>query len=85
VLELERTKIPGIRVTRLALLSAVSMKIYVRGASSKFLDGLVRNQKAISLTVNPLMVSEGDGSKKRYKAYRKWLMGKSLFKQQRVD
>ncbi|EXJ84760.1 hypothetical protein A1O3_05432 [Capronia epimyces CBS 606.96] len=30
---------------------------------------------------NPLTVSEEDGAKKRYKAYRKWLKGKSLFKQ----
>lgn len=30
---------------------------------------------------DPLAVSEEDGSKKRYKAYRKWLKGKSLFKQ----
>ena len=40
---------------------------------------------AVAESENPLMVSEGDGSKKRYKAYRKWLMGKSLFKQQPVD
>lgn len=34
---------------------------------------------------NPLTVKEDDLGKKRYKAYRKWLMGKSLFKQQPVD
>ncbi|EHK99604.1 putative Polyphosphoinositide phosphatase [Glarea lozoyensis 74030] len=34
---------------------------------------------------NPLTVGEEDLGKKRYKAYRKWLMGKSLFKQQPVD
>ncbi|KAG9234060.1 SacI homology domain-containing protein [Amylocarpus encephaloides] len=34
---------------------------------------------------NPLTVKEDDLPKKRYKAYRKWLMGKSLFKQQPVD
>jgi hypothetical protein len=28
---------------------------------------------------------EEDGVKKRYKAYRKWLLGKSLFKQQPID
>lgn len=33
----------------------------------------------------PLTVTEADPSKKRYKAYRQWLKGKSLFKQQRVD
>ncbi|KAI0012195.1 SacI homology domain-containing protein [Xylariaceae sp. FL0662B] len=34
---------------------------------------------------NPLTVTDEDLSKKRYKAYRKWLRGKSLFKQQPVD
>jgi hypothetical protein len=34
---------------------------------------------------NPLTVGEEDLGKKRYKAYRKWLKGKSLFKQQPVD
>ncbi|KAI9053056.1 hypothetical protein LZ554_003326 [Drepanopeziza brunnea f. sp. 'monogermtubi'] len=34
---------------------------------------------------NPLDVKEDDLGKKRYRAYRKWLMGKSLFKQQPVD
>jgi hypothetical protein len=34
---------------------------------------------------NPLTVREEDLPKKRYKAYRKWLMGKSLFKQQPID
>jgi hypothetical protein len=34
---------------------------------------------------NPLTVTEEDANKKRYKAYRKWLRGKSLFKQQPVD
>jgi hypothetical protein len=34
---------------------------------------------------NPLDVLAEDGGKKRYKAYRQWLRGKSLFKQSRVD
>lgn len=34
---------------------------------------------------NPLTVTEEDALKKRYKAYGKWLIGKSLFKQQPVD
>ncbi|KIX04441.1 uncharacterized protein Z518_05309 [Rhinocladiella mackenziei CBS 650.93] len=33
---------------------------------------------------DPLTVLEEDGGKKRYKAYRKWLKGKSLFKQRPV-
>ncbi|KAI0482104.1 SacI homology domain-containing protein [Xylariaceae sp. FL0804] len=34
---------------------------------------------------NPLTVTDDDLPKKRYKAYKKWLRGKSLFKQQPVD
>ena len=34
---------------------------------------------------DPLTVTEADTLKKRYKAYRQWLKGKSLFKQQRSD
>ncbi|KAF1955781.1 polyphosphoinositide phosphatase [Byssothecium circinans] len=34
---------------------------------------------------NPLDVEEDDGGKKRYKAYRQWLRGKSFFKQSKVD
>lgn len=34
---------------------------------------------------NPLDITEEDGGKKRYKAYRQWLRGKSLFKQSKVD
>ncbi|KAH6676347.1 SacI homology domain-containing protein [Halenospora varia] len=37
------------------------------------------------LAENPLTVAEEDLPKKRYKAYRKWLLGKSLFKQQPID
>lgn len=34
---------------------------------------------------NPLTVTEEDAPKKRYKAYGKWLRGKSFFKQQPLD
>jgi hypothetical protein len=39
----------------------------------------------LTVAENPLTVTEDDLPKKRYKAYRKWLMGKSLFKQQPID
>ena len=39
----------------------------------------------LTVAENPLTVMEEDGVKKRYKAYRKWLLGKSLFKQQPID
>jgi hypothetical protein len=34
---------------------------------------------------NPLDLEEDDTSKKRYKAYKQWLRGKSFFKQSKVD
>ncbi len=39
----------------------------------------------LNVSDNPLEVTEADAPKKRYKAYRQWLKGKSLFKQQRVE
>ncbi|EAA32532.3 hypothetical protein GE21DRAFT_6287 [Neurospora crassa] len=52
--------------------------------------GLADDDKALyiemlKISENPLTVTEEDAQKKRYKAYRKWLRGKSLFKQQPVD
>lgn len=39
----------------------------------------------LTVREDPLTVWEEDGGKKRYKAYRQWLKGKSLFKQSKVD
>ena len=39
----------------------------------------------LNVSEDPLTVTDADTPKKRYKAYRQWLKGKSLFKQQRVD
>ena len=39
----------------------------------------------LNIGEEPLTVFETDAPKKRYKAYRQWLKGKSLFKQQRMD
>jgi len=39
----------------------------------------------LTVADNPLTVTEEDTQKKRYKAYRKWHNGKSLFKQQPID
>jgi hypothetical protein len=39
----------------------------------------------LSVADNPLDVQEEDTAKKRYKAYRQWLRGKSFFKQSKVD
>lgn len=39
----------------------------------------------LTIREDPLTVWEEDGGKKRYKAYRQWLRGKSLFKQSKMD
>jgi hypothetical protein len=39
----------------------------------------------LAVADNPLTVTDEDLPKKRYKAYKKWLRGKSLFKQQPID
>ncbi|KAM0255163.1 hypothetical protein ACHAQJ_006006 [Trichoderma viride] len=39
----------------------------------------------VKVVENPLTVTEEDAPKKRYKAYGKWLRGKSFFKQQPLD
>lgn len=48
-------------------------------------DDIADFNEFVDVGDDPLTVTEGDTSKKRYKAYRQWLKGKSLFKQQRVD
>lgn len=47
-------------------------------------DDLADYADFLDIGENPLTVTENDTSKKRYKAYRQWVKGKSLFKQ-RVD
>lgn len=42
-------------------------------------------EEFLTVKENPLNVEEDDGAKKRYKAYRQWLRGKSFFKQSKVD
>lgn len=44
----------------------------------QFLDFLEPREEALTVT-------DEDGVKKRYKAYRQWLKGKSLFKQNKID
>lgn len=39
----------------------------------------------LDVRMDPLSVTQEDGESKRYQAYRKWLKGKSLFKQSKVD
>jgi hypothetical protein len=48
-------------------------------------EDLAEYRDFLTVAENPLTVMEEDGVKKRYKAYRKWLLGKSLFKQQPID
>lgn len=47
-------------------------------------DDLADHNEFLDIGENPLTVTEADTAKKRYKAYRQWVKGKSLFKQ-RVD
>ncbi|KAG6042941.1 hypothetical protein E4U17_001163 [Claviceps sp. LM77 group G4] len=42
-------------------------------------------RELLKIADNPLTVTDDDSTKKRYKAYRKWLHGKSFFKQQPLD
>jgi hypothetical protein len=55
------------------------------GVSTPTEDDLAEYADFLTVGENPLTVTEEDAHKKRYKAYRKWLRGKSLFKQQPVD
>jgi hypothetical protein len=48
-------------------------------------EDLAEYKDFLAVAENPLTVTEDDLPKKRYKAYRKWLLGKSLFKQQPID
>lgn len=47
-------------------------------------EDLVTFGDFLSIAEDPLTVADADITKKRYKAYRQWNKGKSLFKQ-RVD
>ena len=47
-------------------------------------DDLADHAEFLDIGEDPLTVTEADTAKKRYKAYRQWVKGKSLFKQ-RVD
>lgn len=65
---------------------------YIRSAMAVSLSGLHSTEEDVTdymefLDVgdDPLTVTEADTPKKRYKAYRQWLKGKSLFKQSRID
>lgn len=48
-------------------------------------DDVADYTEFLDIADDVLTVFDADTSKKRYKAYRQWLKGKSLFKQQRID
>jgi hypothetical protein len=63
---------------------------YVKGISPETMatihstqEDLAEYAEFLNVADNPLTVSKADAPKKRYKAYRRWLKGKPLFKQQR--
>jgi phosphatidylinositol 3,5-bisphosphate 5-phosphatase len=49
------------------------------------IDDLTEFAEYLVVEDDPLTVRDADLPKKRYKAYRQWLRGKSLFKQSRLD
>ncbi|MCJ1288222.1 phosphatidylinositol-3,5-bisphosphate 5-phosphatase [Xylographa opegraphella] len=65
---------------------------YIQRASADTLGSLQSTEEDtadflefIYIGDDPLTVTDADTPKKRYKAYRQWLKGKSLFKQSRID
>ncbi|KAI9724102.1 MAG: hypothetical protein M1812_000821 [Candelaria pacifica] len=65
---------------------------YINSVSPQAVEGFIVGEEDradfegfLNVLENPLTVVEEDRPKKRYKAYRQWLKGKSLFKQQRVE
>ncbi|KAL8705168.1 MAG: hypothetical protein Q9201_001705 [Fulgogasparrea decipioides] len=48
-------------------------------------DDIADFKEFLEVGDDPLTVTDADPPKKRYKAYRQWLKGRSLFKQQRAD
>ncbi|KAL8764707.1 MAG: hypothetical protein Q9209_007918 [Squamulea sp. 1 TL-2023] len=48
-------------------------------------DDVADFEEFVNVGDDPLTVTDMDTPKKRYKAYRQWLKGRSLFKQQRAD
>ncbi|MCJ1385355.1 phosphatidylinositol-3,5-bisphosphate 5-phosphatase [Xylographa soralifera] len=65
---------------------------YIQSASVDTLGSLHSTEEDIAdfqeflyVGDDPLTVTDADTPKKRYKAYRQWLKGKSLFKQSRID
>ena len=64
---------------------------YVNSISSDAVSNMYSTQEKLAdykefleISDDPLTVTDADAAKKRYKAYRQWMKGKSLFKQ-RVD
>lgn len=48
-------------------------------------DDILEFEDYLIINEEPLTVDDEDLTKKRYKAYKQWLRGKSLFKQSRID
>lgn len=48
-------------------------------------DDIADFKEFVDVGDDPLTVTDADTPKKRYKVYRQWLKGRSLFKQQRAD
>lgn len=70
----------------LSVVSGDGLEDFVRGKGLEISEeDIAGYADFLAVAENPLTVNEEDGGKKRYKAYRQWLRGKSLFKQSKVD
>lgn len=74
---------PHSNIDLLAYVSSDALDAIITMHSSD--DDIADYVEFLHIVDDPLTVTEADTPKKRYKAYRQWLKGKSLFKQQRVD
>ena len=83
--------IPLVVSTEIPQNASFELLNYVNSTSSDAVSNMISTQEDLAdfnefleVGEDPLTVTDADAAKKRYKAYRQWVKGKSLFKQ-RVD
>lgn len=84
--------LPLVTSTEIPLNANLDFFQYVKGNSPDAVNNMQPTEDDVAdyleflhVDDDPLTIFETDTPKKRYKAYRQWLKGKSLFKQQRID
>lgn len=70
---------PNANMALLSYVNSVSIDVVTNMHSME--DDLADYKEFLDVGEEPLTVTEADAGKKRYKAYRQWVKGKSLFKQ----